>query len=164
MYDIPDGYYVYIEASAPRQPNDTAQLISPPVSASSNPRCLTFWYFMYGAHVNSLNIYIPVGANLGSPIWTRKGTQGNQWNQAQVTITKNKQFNVSLSPSPKQKQFNVHINPQKLFCFPLTALSVLCYNYSLLLIRFDFFPCHVLLRIKVDQIVFCQKMLILKDN
>ncbi|XP_078334103.1 MAM and LDL-receptor class A domain-containing protein 1-like [Crassostrea virginica] len=92
-----NGYYVYIEASAPRQPNDTAQLISPPVSASSNPRCLTFWYFMYGAHVNSLNIYIPVGANLGSPIWTRKGTQGNQWNQAQVTITKNKQFNVIFS-------------------------------------------------------------------
>lgn len=91
------GYYVYIEASAPRRPNDTAQLISPAVSASSNPRCLTFWYFMYGAHVNSLNIYISVGANLGSPIWTRKGTQGNRWNQAQVTLTNTKQFNASLS-------------------------------------------------------------------
>lgn len=91
------GYYVYIEASAPRRPNDTAQLISPAVSASSNPRCLTFWYFMYGAHVNSLNIYISVGANLGSPVWTRKGTQGNRWNQAQVTLTNSKQFNVRLS-------------------------------------------------------------------
>ena len=87
---------MYIETSNPRKPNDAARLISPLVPANSGSKCLTFWYHMYGASVNNLNVYAPSGVRMGNPIWTRHGTQGNQWKKAQILITKTLQFTVLL--------------------------------------------------------------------
>jgi hypothetical protein len=42
---------------------------------------------MYGIHVNTLNVYLSSGTtNLTTPIWSRKGTQGNQWRMGQFQI------------------------------------------------------------------------------
>lgn len=55
------GYYIYIETSFPRKPNDTARLISPTIKKpSSSFICMSFWYHMYGPHVDTLNIYFKV--------------------------------------------------------------------------------------------------------
>ena len=44
------GYYLYIESSSPRVPNDTARLYSPiygPELVADG--CVSFWYHMYGS-------------------------------------------------------------------------------------------------------------------
>lgn len=72
---------MYIEVS-PQRPKESARLVSPVISVSSAiTKCLTFWYHMYGPHVGSLNVYANT-TTLGSPIWSKSGTQGNQWKQA----------------------------------------------------------------------------------
>ena len=87
-YDfLANGYYIYLEVSNVR-PNNFARLISAqiPATSASNGKCLRFWYHMYGAHVNRLNVYVKVGSHLGSPVWTKNGTHGDRWNLAAVTV------------------------------------------------------------------------------
>ena len=97
IINFPGGYYMYIETSAPRHNGDKAQLISPrqQPQARAGPRCLRFWYHMYGAHINALNVYVMTGARLGTAVWTRKGTQGNRWIQASLVLNSTSAFNVS---------------------------------------------------------------------
>lgn len=52
---------MYIETSYPRQPNDTAGLVSPSITKSGSSACVLFWYHMFGPHVNALNVYLKVG-------------------------------------------------------------------------------------------------------
>ncbi|XP_060564981.1 MAM and LDL-receptor class A domain-containing protein 1-like [Ruditapes philippinarum] len=89
------GWYIYVETSSPRKPNDKARLLSAQVP-SRNAYCLKFWYHMYGPHVNALNIYKKT-SSLGSPIWTKLGTQGNQWKSGQVNIpASTTNYNVAI--------------------------------------------------------------------
>ena len=55
---------MYIETSAPRRPGDKAQLQSAQIMDTST-RCLSFWYHMYGPHINALNVYLQVIRSLG---------------------------------------------------------------------------------------------------
>lgn len=78
---------MYIETSAPRRPGDKARLISPTINGNF-AQCVSFYYHMYGPHVKALNVYLATGANatLGSPDWTRVGTQANAWVLGQLQI------------------------------------------------------------------------------
>lgn len=92
---------MYIESSY-QSANDTAVLESAVVpSTSSKPRqtvCLSFWYHMYGQHVDKLNVFRMTGQTLPSaPVWTKQGTQGNQWRRALIGFTSSSPFRVSLS-------------------------------------------------------------------
>ncbi len=62
------GYYAFIEASLPRQPNDRAILestiLAPPPTTGS---CFSFWYHMYG-DIGALNIYVN-GVKAKEPLW-----------------------------------------------------------------------------------------------
>ena len=49
---------MYIEASAPRKTGDNAILLSPTFAGSAKPRCLNFWYHMYGKAIGTLNVYV----------------------------------------------------------------------------------------------------------
>lgn len=53
------GWYVFIESSSPRRFNDSARLVSADVPANQQ-YCLQFYYHMYGANINSLNVYLKV--------------------------------------------------------------------------------------------------------
>lgn len=55
------GWYMYIETSYPRKPNDTAGLVSPTIKKPGSSACVLFWYHMFGPHVNALNVYMKVG-------------------------------------------------------------------------------------------------------
>lgn len=79
------GHYAYIEASSPRKANDTAQLISGQMTLG---KCLNFWYHMYGAHINKLNVYVknPNSNFLGNPIWSKQGSHGDVWKPAHVQM------------------------------------------------------------------------------
>lgn len=43
---IDQGYYAYIESSAPRRTGDKARLVGPKITDRA-PRCLTFWFVSY---------------------------------------------------------------------------------------------------------------------
>ena len=88
------GFYMYIETSFPRKPNDTARFESAMVPATQQ-KCLQFWYHMYGPHVDTLNVYTKVKQQLGSPVWTRSGTQGNKWKHATLSLTVSSKFKVN---------------------------------------------------------------------
>lgn len=96
-YHFIGGAYIYTEASS-RTVNQTARLQSVLVrpTRTTATSCLSFWYHMYGSNIGALNIYIQRGALLGSPLWTRKGTQGNKWINAKITISQTTQYNVRM--------------------------------------------------------------------
>lgn len=88
---------MYIEASSPRRPNDTARLESP-LLGSGDKTCLRFWYHMYGTHINTLNVYQTLNNNaLGQPVWRKTGTQGNSWKYAEVTLPSRVPFKVGIN-------------------------------------------------------------------
>ena len=92
---LSDGYYIYIETSSPRTRNQKARLISPLQPAGTS--CLTFYYHMYGANINRLNVYVKTKPQLSSPVFTKIGTQGNQWKQALIDVNPVINYQV-LSP------------------------------------------------------------------
>lgn len=85
---------MYIEASAPRLPHDKARMISPAYQQTS-AECLQFYYHMHGNTMGSLNVYVSVNGNRGSPVWTRSGEQGNKWILGEVTIKASTKYQVN---------------------------------------------------------------------
>ena len=81
------GYYIYIETSAPRRPNDRAVLVGPTLDGSST-RCFSFWYHMYGQSIGRLIIHqVENGSSLPRTLWLKSGDQGNMWRHGYVTVT-----------------------------------------------------------------------------
>ena len=61
---------------------DKAKLLfSPPNSVIGAISCLNFYYHMYGATVNRLNVF-----NGDSMVFTKSGQQGNRWLYAEMTV------------------------------------------------------------------------------
>ena len=91
------GYYMYIETSAPRQPNDTARLISPTIAGNgtSLTRCVKFYYHMYGPHVNTLRVYTRSNGKYNPTLWMRNATQGPAWRYGEVQVKTADTFSVS---------------------------------------------------------------------
>ena len=92
------GRYMYIEASYPRRPGQSARLFSPLVTVSgSSTKCLEFWYHMYGPHVGSLSVYTNTTTGiLSTAIWSKNATQGNLWKSAVVEVQMNQSYMVSF--------------------------------------------------------------------
>jgi len=84
------GFYIYTEVSTAAT-NATARIQSKTITPLEDVQCLSFWYHMYGDSTGTLNFYIKTGSGLGSQVWTRTGSQGNQWTQAAVTVSQNRQ-------------------------------------------------------------------------
>jgi hypothetical protein len=91
------GYYVFIETSAPRRRGDKAWLKSESLAGAANtPKCVSFWYHMYGINMGSLNVYVATNGSLpGDLRWSLSGNQGNQWNQGRFTVNSAQDFDVS---------------------------------------------------------------------
>ena len=94
------GYYMYIEVSR-KNKGDNAILLSR--QQASGSKCLSFWYHMYGPHVDKLMISTSSNSKRGPTLWQRSGTQGNQWLNSNVTINANTsltnyQVIISLNP------------------------------------------------------------------
>ncbi|XP_015605831.1 MAM and LDL-receptor class A domain-containing protein 1 [Cephus cinctus] len=82
----------------------TAQLVSRETKGSNEPMCITFWYFMFEAFIDStgpslgvLRVFVqPVGETLigSKPIWQLYNNQGPTWNYGQANINERRNFNV----------------------------------------------------------------------
>lgn len=66
--------------SSGRQQDDKTQLVSSPQSVTGD-RCMTFYYHMFGGHINTLNVYADTRL-----IWSRSTNQGNVWRKGSVTV------------------------------------------------------------------------------
>ncbi|XP_022097778.1 MAM and LDL-receptor class A domain-containing protein 1-like isoform X1 [Acanthaster planci] len=84
-YQSPQGHYIYIEASAPRQLGDVARIISQEYPATMGT-CMRFWYYMVGSDLGQFNVYIEVNGNRGSSVWSRSTSGYNLWRIAEVTV------------------------------------------------------------------------------
>ena len=61
---------------------DKAKLLfSPPNSVIGAMSCLKFYYHMYGATINRLNVF-----NGNSMVFTKSGQQGSSWLYAEMTV------------------------------------------------------------------------------
>ena len=67
-----------------RQFNDNARLKGPLLR---NTQCMNFYYHIFG-HGGTLNIYMSDGDNIGLPIWTRAGSQGDVWRFGRIAFTR----------------------------------------------------------------------------
>lgn len=86
---------MYIEASFPRKPNDTARIHSPAITSNpSQAKCLSFWYHMYGSHIGRLNVYTKVGNQFIGPVWSKSGTHGNKWWNGIVQVSNNNSYQI----------------------------------------------------------------------
>ena len=94
---------MYIETSSPRKPGDKARLISeefPPVGLL--PRCVTFWYHMYGNTVGTLRLISKTGPGNQSEtvIWELSGNFGDVWMNGQTPIHTGQWYSVSVRSTP----------------------------------------------------------------
>lgn len=88
---------MYIATATQRHPNDTARLLSPLMTPNQNGACFRFWYHMYGPNIDSLNVYTrPNNGETQTLMWTRTGTQSNEWQFAELTIKSSVQYQVFL--------------------------------------------------------------------
>ncbi|KFO26993.1 MAM domain-containing glycosylphosphatidylinositol anchor protein 1 [Fukomys damarensis] len=92
----PEGHYMFIETSRPRELGDRARLVSPLYNASAKFYCVSFFYHMYGKHIGSLNLLVRSrnkGA-LDTHAWSLSGNKGNVWQQAHVPINPSGPFQI----------------------------------------------------------------------
>ena len=89
------GAFAYIEASYPRMQNDTARLISKTFKKS---KCMRFYYHMYSAdpgNMGTLNVYVKnVRTKVQRKLWSRTGSQGNEWKEQSFRIDIKERFQV----------------------------------------------------------------------
>jgi len=74
------GYYMYIEASSPRQAGDYADLHLF-LSGSGELACLKFYYQMYGEDMGTLTVF-----SGNDVVFNASGNHGNYWKQATKNI------------------------------------------------------------------------------
>lgn len=81
------GKYLFVEASSCFY--QTAFLLSPgyDLSTMENPS-LSFWYHMLGSTMGSLSVDIenPIGSGAWTNLWSISGNQGQNWNNANVSL------------------------------------------------------------------------------
>ena len=76
---------MYIETSSPRAFDSSAKArleFSVPSADTGKVSCLAFYYHMYGATINTLNVI-----SGQETVFTLSGNQGDQWKKVQITMT-----------------------------------------------------------------------------
>ena len=93
---ISSGYYIYAEASFPRQNGDRAQLFSPKLIGDY---CLQFYYYMYGAQMGALHVVVLVGAQR-TKLGSITGDRGQKWYKVDTDIRSAQAYQVEFSGLP----------------------------------------------------------------
>ncbi|XP_053397191.1 sushi, von Willebrand factor type A, EGF and pentraxin domain-containing protein 1-like [Mercenaria mercenaria] len=89
-----NGRYIYIESSIRRR-GDVAWLLSPFQHAGKY--CFSFWYYMYGEHVDRLRVGLWWYINgTGQALFRTTGNQGNNWIPGNIIVKSTTDFQVVL--------------------------------------------------------------------
>lgn len=91
QYGVNGGTYIYMETSGGTVPNST-DFVSPPIfiPAGSNDLQFSYWYFMFGANIDRLEVY--VSSNAGQVLLTtytaaQQINQTDPWRQGSHTLS-----------------------------------------------------------------------------
>lgn len=76
------GYYVYAEASNPRQTGDRAHLVSPSLTGDF---CVQFYYHMYGSSMGTLRV-LRLRGSQRTIVGAFTGDRGNVWHLANIDL------------------------------------------------------------------------------
>ncbi|MBN3307353.1 MLRP2 protein, partial [Amia calva] len=85
-----EGYYLIVMASG--SADEESAIISSPVILESTDMCISFWYYMLGSSVSTLDVLVETVF-----VWSRNGTQAAEWLNAQVTIRMADAYRVQFS-------------------------------------------------------------------
>ncbi|MGH0155914.1 UNVERIFIED_CONTAM: hypothetical protein FKN15_030203 [Acipenser sinensis] len=92
-----EGQYLYMEAAFPRESGQTAVLISP---VFKGPKCLSFWYSLFGDGVGSLSVYMQYVSTAGiwHKLWSVSGNKSRKWHLAdlELFVDPNETFQIIL--------------------------------------------------------------------
>ena len=84
---IPPGFYLYVESSAPAQAGSRAILESRSwLTAPRGGQCMKFFYTMYGRTMGSLSVVLQQRWGKAATIFSRSGNQGVHWIGAKVSL------------------------------------------------------------------------------
>ncbi|XP_032927197.1 MAM and LDL-receptor class A domain-containing protein 1 [Catharus ustulatus] len=87
-----EGWYLFADSSN-GEFGHTADIATPVISLTG-PRCkIIFWNYMNGSTIGSLEVLYK-RSNKTSKLWTQSGTQGPQWNRAEVFLGIRSNFQV----------------------------------------------------------------------
>ncbi|XP_039405795.1 MAM and LDL-receptor class A domain-containing protein 1 [Corvus cornix cornix] len=87
-----EGWYIFADSSN-GEFGHTADIATPVISLTG-PRCkIIFWNHMNGSTVGSLEVLCK-SSNKTSKLWTQSGSQGPQWNRAEVFLGIRSNFQV----------------------------------------------------------------------
>ncbi|MGH0136828.1 UNVERIFIED_CONTAM: hypothetical protein FKN15_019820 [Acipenser sinensis] len=89
--------YLYMEAAFPRESGQTAVLLSP---VFKGPKCLSFWYSLFGDGVGSLSVYMQYVSTAGiwHKLWSVGGNKSRKWHLAdlELFVDPNETFQIIL--------------------------------------------------------------------
>lgn len=102
-----DGYYMALSRDAVQKAGDRGLFMSRDIQGSTEPQCISFWYYMYEPIVDN------AGPNLGklavwirsfdrndnlvmTPIWRLQNGQGPSWKYAQAKIQSETNFQIVI--------------------------------------------------------------------
>ncbi|XP_063269590.1 MAM and LDL-receptor class A domain-containing protein 1 [Prinia subflava] len=87
-----EGWYLFADSSN-GEFGHTADIVTPLISLTG-PRCkIIFWNHMNGSTIGSLEVLCK-SSNKTSKLWTQSGSQGPQWNRAEVFLGIRSNFQV----------------------------------------------------------------------
>ncbi|KAF4800644.1 MAM and LDL receptor class A domain containing 1 [Turdus rufiventris] len=87
-----EGWYLFADSSN-GEFGHTADIATPVISLTG-PRCkIIFWNYMNGSTIGSLEVLYK-SSNTTSKLWTQSGSQGPQWNRAEVFLGIRSNFQV----------------------------------------------------------------------
>ncbi|KFO71769.1 Enteropeptidase, partial [Cuculus canorus] len=72
---------------------EKVRILSLPL-VSSDPSCLSFWYFTYSTNAYRLRVSISNVYGLEKIVFEKEGNYGNNWNYGQVTLNETSNFKV----------------------------------------------------------------------
>ncbi|NXK56744.1 MALR1 protein, partial [Chauna torquata] len=87
-----EGWYLFADSSN-GEFGHTADITTPVISLTG-PKCkIVFWNHMNGSTIGSLEVLCKTG-NKSSKLWTQSGSQGPQWNRAEVFLGIRSDFQI----------------------------------------------------------------------
>lgn len=85
---------MYIETSNSSY-GEKATLYSPQIAIpQGQSKCFSFWYYMYGEDVNTLEVLMATGGTQ-KQIWTQQGNKGAKWLAAHLPLNSTSPITVS---------------------------------------------------------------------
>ncbi|XP_045197098.2 MAM and LDL-receptor class A domain-containing protein 1-like isoform X2 [Mercenaria mercenaria] len=118
-----EGFYVYIETPRNDVANNTARLISP--QKDSGQYCFSFWYHMYGNHINRLSLSKKEGTDT-KELFLKTGDQGKQWILGQIRFVAEDSFQIVIEGKARnyEESWSGDIAVDDIVLFPIEKCQI----------------------------------------